>query len=204
MQQKTRIFGILLIIIFLLPGHALGQGVSARISSPHQGEAVLGVVPVEGSTDVSGFDSYELAFAPSQEPETWFRITKSDTSIQEGILGEWDTTLISDGLYSLRLAVSLKDGSTQSILVKDIRVRNYSPVETNTPAPTGTQVPDATQLPTGTPIPPTPTTLPDNYLIMTTSDFQRSLLTGAVSAVILLVTLFILWKLLNEGTINRK
>jgi hypothetical protein len=71
--------------------------------------------------------------------------------------------------------------------VEDLRVRNYTAIETNTPTPVtptatplpgDTPVPTSTPTPTETPIPPTPTSLPPNPIQVTGVDFTTSLVKG--------------------------
>jgi hypothetical protein len=66
-------------------------------------------------------------------------------------LGLWDTTIIPDGLYSLRLRLVRMDGNYDDYFVRGIQVANTRPTETPTPAETPTPEP-----PTETPS-PTPT-----------------------------------------------
>ena len=56
----------------------------------------------------------------------WFLIADMDQPVQGGLLANWDTTTISDGLYNLRLRVQLRNSEQSEALVKNIRVTNYS------------------------------------------------------------------------------
>jgi hypothetical protein len=130
----------------------------------------LGNIEVSVNTAVEGFVSAELLFGYTNNPtNTWFLISQSDAPIENGVLTNWDTTVISDGNYDLKLTVSLQDSTQISTVIPGVRVRNYSPIEPDTPTPitpTLTQVPGDTPMPTITPtptitpIPPTPTPLP--------------------------------------------
>jgi len=147
----------------------------AVISAPTDGEAVQGGVILRGSTGTEGFRSYEVDFSYDSNPtQTWFLVQESTVPVQDGILAVWDTTTISDGEYSLRLNVNHTDGAVEVIIVKGVRVRNYSPIETNTPGPTNaratselgdnetSEIAQMTETPTVTPSPPSPTPLPTN------------------------------------------
>lgn len=176
----SRPFLLLLALLLVQPPVALarpaGQDTSAfGIRSPGPGQAVQGVVPILGSTAVDGFVSMEVAFAyAGHASETWFLIAESQEPVFDGILAEWDTTTISDGNYMLRLSVFLAGGTRQDVTLDGVRVRNYSPVETDTPTPIPTSTPPATQAPapsatptltltpTQTPVPHTATPLPTN------------------------------------------
>ena len=132
----------------------------ADITNPAAGEAIFGLVTIEGSADHPSFVSYELSFAYQPNPEdTWFPIMQSiQTPVSEGRLGLWDTTGITDGTYQLRLRVWLKNGNALQAFVQDLRVRNTVPTETPTAIkqvalPSPSPIP-LTQTPRPTPIPP--------------------------------------------------
>src|SRR6266567_3674934 len=82
------------------------QGV-AVITSPLDGAILNGLVPITGTATHRQFQRYELAFAYSPNPTgTWFPLQAAvNTQVVNEIIGRWDTTQISDGLYSLRLRV---------------------------------------------------------------------------------------------------
>ena len=124
-----------LMILFLPSRIAFGQADSA-ITTPKSGSALQGKVDVRGYIKSTNFAGYDLDFSHSPSPDAgWFNITTSDKNPTDGLLGVWDTSSISDGNYRLRLTVHYKDVTKAEIFVEEIRVRNYTPVETNTPAP---------------------------------------------------------------------
>lgn len=163
----------------------------AEISSHQAGEAVRGIVPITGSTEVDGFVSWELSFSYSGDTTgTWFLISEGQDQILDDILTEWDTTTITDGVYNLRLSVNLQGGRRTHFILPDIRVRNYTPIESETPKPSQTptpftltplpsKTPSPTLLPTDTPIPDTPTPLPTNPIEISTPAISNSLIRGA-------------------------
>jgi hypothetical protein len=71
--------------------------------------------------------------------------------VVQGRLALWDTTVIPDGLYSLRLRVVRVDGNYNEYFVRGVQVVNARPTETPTPEDTPTP-----EEPTETPA-PTPT-----------------------------------------------
>jgi hypothetical protein len=178
-----------LIAVALLLAFGLAQ-VRPEIVSPRPGEALQGRVTITGASNAIGFASYELAFAyPSDPTGTWFLIAQSERPVQEGTLGEWDTTLVTDGNYTLRLRVFLDDGSSLEVLVPDVRVRNYTPVETPTAGP-------APVFPTRTPFAfapslpgPTSTPLPVNPAALTSERLRAGLGYGALAMLSLLILL---------------
>lgn len=156
------------------------------ISSPVSGQAVQGSVSIEGNSSVTGFVSAELSFAYAGDTtDTWFLIDESDEPVQAGVLAQWDTGVITDGDYDLRLRVFLEDGSQLDAVVRGLRVRNYTPLETDTPTPV---TPTLTQLPGDTPVPTvtvtrvlsSPTPLPPNPAEVSGPDILQSLGKGAL------------------------
>jgi hypothetical protein len=159
-SRFTLIISIIL-IPFMLPLQVNAQAPGyADITHPVAGEAIFGIVTIEGSADHPSFVSYELSFAYQPNPEdTWFPIMQSiQTPVSEGRLGIWDTTGITDGTYQLRLRVWLKNGNALEAFVQDLRVRNTIPTETPTTvkqvAPQSPSPIPLTQTPRPTPIPP--------------------------------------------------
>jgi hypothetical protein len=118
--------------------------------------------------------------------DTWFLIYDSDEAVSDGELTQWDTSTITDGEYKLRLVVTLQDGSQITTDINNLRVRNYTPIETSTSEPTATRAPGdtpaptITPTPTTTPIPPTATPLPPNPAIISSHDILLSLGKGAL------------------------
>jgi hypothetical protein len=178
----------------------LFQAVTPAIVSPGPGAALQGTVTITGTSDAIGFVSYELAFAYPDDPTgTWFLVAQSNRAVQNGILAEWDTTVISDGNYTLRLLVFLDNGASLEVRVPDLRVRNYTPVETPTPGPTS--APATESLPTATPYIPLPTltSLPANPAVLTASRILSGLGYGALAAVSVLLVLSLYLRLRKSG-----
>ena len=182
------------------------------IEMPLGGEAVQGAVEITGSANPENFFYYELSFRyAAGEFDSWFVIVESFTPVEAGTLGEWDTFAITDGIYDLRLLVTLTDGSTETVILEGLRVRNYSLVETSTPGPpTETPTPDLTALfsPSATPtITPTPTPratftpLPPNPASYRPDEIPAAMAMGAagVLALFILIGLY-----LSVQSIRRK
>lgn len=129
---------VLLFFLFLIsvPVESVFGQADSAITTPASGSAVQGKVDVSGYIKSTNFAHYDLDFShgPGSE-DGWFNITTSDKNPADGLLGVWDTSSISDGNYRLRLTVYYKDSTKAEIFADEIRVRNYSPIETDTPAP---------------------------------------------------------------------
>jgi hypothetical protein len=145
--------GVLFLIPVLQTALAQPQG---QITSPRDRASVRGLVPIEGIATHPEFQKYEVHYGPEPNPnEQWTPITDSPFFVQvvQGRLGLWDTTVIPDGVYSLRLRLVRLDGNFDEYFVRGIQVVNTQPTATPTPAETATPAP-----PTLTPS-PTPTVL---------------------------------------------
>lgn len=176
------------------------------IIQPLPGEAAQGLIQVTGTIEVEDLVSFSLEFAYHDgNNQSWFGINRGDTSISEGILGEWDTSSIPDSNYDLRLTVTRETAEPIVLIIEGIRVRNYSAIETNTPAPTNilpTQTPSLVESVTAIPtveVRPSPTALSPNPAAITGGDIQKNLIKGAVGG----IAIFILF-LIYRGTRTRR
>jgi len=177
-----------------------------EITQPLPGEAAQGLIQITGTIEVEDLAFYVLEFAYHDgNNQSWFGISRGETSISEDILGEWDTSSIPDNNYNLRLTVNRETAEPIVLIVSGIRVRNYSAIETNTPAPTTvlpsqtpTFVESATVIPTQE-LRPSPTALAPNPAAITGDDIQNNLLKGAIGGVVIFIVF-----LIYRGTRTRK
>jgi hypothetical protein len=188
---------LMIFLIAVMPvRHINAQAdIEPKISSPEAGSALQGIVTITGSDNLAGRLYSEISFAYiGDTTATWFFIARIGESVEEGTLANWDTTRITDGNYVLRLRVYLGNDSYRDAGITNLRVRNYTPIETPTPAPTAIK-PTLVPTITATPAPfPTPTFLPPNQAIITSGDVFQSVAFGGIGAVILLFILgFYLW-----------
>lgn len=195
-----RRFIFVILALFVIFFHASwvaaqsGDAAGVEISAPASGSPIQGTVAIAGSTIIEGFISWEITFGyASDTTGTWFLIAEGNESVSSGELTQWDTTTITDADYHLRLTVFLDGGRREHFLVNNLRVRNYSPIETITPTPTLTPTPFTetprpsltptnTAQPTDTAVPNTPTPLPTNPVTITQSEIKNSLMRGAAGA----------------------
>jgi hypothetical protein len=153
-MRKT---AIILALGLLLLASPLGQVVQSQtlgqITSPRDRAQVRGLVPIEGSATHTQFQKYEIHYGPEPNPANqWTPIAGSPFTVPvvQGRLGLWDTTIIPDGIYSLRLRIVRLDGNYDEYMVHGIQVLNTQPTET--PTPEASPTPEA---PTNTPEPTT-------------------------------------------------
>jgi hypothetical protein len=194
-----RLFAGLLLLLLIVPGRASAQATGPVVSAPVSGQVLRGVVEIRGTSAVDGFFSAELSFAyASDSSQTWFLIASLDQPASDGLLAAWDTNLITDGDYDLRLRVTLQDGTSLETLVTDLHIRNLVPTETVTPTPTVTpefdETPVPTVAPTYTPVPtstrrPSPTPLPPNPAAVTQPEIASSLTRGLLVAFLVFVVI---------------
>jgi len=183
--MRTISYFLILILLLLIPQSVFAASTQPQISTPEVGAVLQGQVTVSGTAAGSEFSAYELSFAFANQSETvWFPISQSKTPVEAGDLATWDTTTITDGTYSLRLQVTYSDGSTADTIVSDLRIRNYTPIETPTTKvqEDGTIPLQATVVMTSTPLPakaPTATTLPANPAAVTPASVRWVMIIGA-------------------------
>jgi len=140
----------------------------AIITEPASNAVLQGVVPIVGSANHPSFQFYIVEFSP--EPITgdqWQIIGEiSEAPIISSQLAVWDTTLIPDGSYTIRLRAVRLDGNYSEFFAQQVVVSNSQPVPTDTPvalpAPAQT-IPTATS----TALPPTPTIIIDQPIVDT-------------------------------------
>jgi hypothetical protein len=163
------------------------------VLSPVPGQALQGNILITAEINLKDFISAELSFSYAEDHrDTWFLIQEIKEPINEGLNVEWDTTILTDGEYTLRVIV-ITEQDQYSKIVPDIRVRNYSAIETHTPLPTSTPAPADTLMPTetltstNTPVPLTPTPLPSNPVQLNFRDIGLSIGKGVLFAISALV-----------------
>lgn len=111
------------------------QDEQARISFPPPVYVVRDRVAVRGSANAPGMTSYFLEvlslkdFPDPTDPDAiWTPATlPSNRRVEDGILGEWDTRLIIDGLYALRLTLNVTGQGRLTHLISPLRVENEPP-----------------------------------------------------------------------------
>ena len=162
------------------------------VLSPVPGQALQGNILITAEINLEEYISAELSFSYADDPrDTWFLIHEIKEPVNEGLSVEWDTTILTDGEYTLSVIV-ITEQDQYSKIVPGIRVRNYSAIETNTPVPTSTPAPADTLMPiatltsTITPVPLTPTPLPPNPAQLNIRDIGLSIGKGVLFALVAL------------------
>ncbi len=157
------------------------------VLSPRPGEAVQGVVDIQievprGSPMAFGGLYFDYA---QDAGGTRFPIWEAESPRGGAPLTRWDTTSLTDGEYTLYLLIRLDNGSVLEATIPNLRVRNYTPIETPTPAPSATPAPgEASATPTSSPTPPPPTAtpLPPNPAALPPAEWLQAAQRGALTA----------------------
>lgn len=194
-MKKNIIFLLSLIVwLFLMVNSTqVFSQVGITIQNISDFDVLQGIQIIKGNTSVAGFSSYLIQFSTTSNPNDWFNIIESKNSILNDVLAEWDTTIISDGDYNLRLVVLFENGDLVINEINNIRIRNYTATETPTRTVQITNVITSTPTATlkSTVISPTATMLPKNPAVFTRTNFNRSILFGAIIAIVLILPISI-------------
>ena len=146
------------------------SAISARITSPADGDTVRGVIGIQGQALAANFSYYEIEYGVGTGPQAFAKVTSPQNRLIEGgQLATFDTTQYDNGPYTLRLMVYDQSGGGMEDRVR-ILIDNLPtpmPTATETPIPTATMTPSPTYTPvpdepSPTPVPPTATPLPTN------------------------------------------
>jgi hypothetical protein len=90
-----------------------GQELPAAIYAPVAGQTVVGQAQVQGRAASPAFQFYRLEYGPGASPASWGLIGQGFAPVTGGTLGNWFTTNLPPGLYTLRLIV--QDGQRGAI-----------------------------------------------------------------------------------------
>ena len=181
-----------------------------EITNPRQGDTVRGLVQITGTAFQPDFNNYRLEFGfdPNVDDQ-WFPVQEPVAQqVEDGTLGQWDTTIIADGIYQLRLRALRNDGTFDEFTVTGIAVSNAVPtvlptiaptraptatVGIPTPGPSPTpliqQPPTRTPRPTSTPGGPTLTPTPNPNAALTRQQTRTAACRGAGITALLFVLL---------------
>lgn len=133
--------------VFLLSAVLAGQFVGtaaaqdstpavAFISAPTDGQQLFGQVTIVGSAQhPSAFGSYTLEYNDLSDPNAPWLLVQPPVrqQVASDVLGSWNTVVVPDGVYRLRLRLFLQDGQVAAEdVVTGLRVINTQP----TPLPT--------------------------------------------------------------------
>jgi hypothetical protein len=150
MNRSAQYLLVCCLLLSALPfvaARPLLQDAGAVITDPKPNATVRGLVAITGSASIGNFQFYKVEWGRGANPDEWHLIGSTyPTPVSDGVLVQWDTTTLPDGVYSLRLHVVKTDGNYSEYVVPQVIVTNKRPTET----PTATPKPEETRGPTPT------------------------------------------------------
>ena len=72
---------------------------------PETNDFVKGNIVISGNANINDFSEYSIYYASEGNPRDTVMLNSSNTPVLEGVLGEWNTTVLNDGKYILTLIV---------------------------------------------------------------------------------------------------
>ena len=178
-----------------------------RILSPQKDEVLQGKIDIVGTATGIGFQYAEVSFRfHNSESGTWFLISQiSEPKIDE-LLASWDTSVIIDGNYQLKIQAYYEDGHTIELIIGNLRIRNYSAIETITPTKIQTQMVESTKISSVITEPSNnkkqyATPLPKNELTIEIPEISVYAVRGAVIGILFLIIIGI-WLLIRRRQIG--
>lgn len=105
---------------------------AGRITTPGGLALVRGKVEIRGALDRAKVGTYSLEYGAGINPDQWVKIGGGapDQRGEGVLLGEWDTSVL-DGLYTLRLNLTLANGTLEPSILQ-VTVDNQAPSVTFT------------------------------------------------------------------------
>ena len=98
---------------------------SVQIAVPVSGSEIEGVVEISGTVNIPNFGFYKLEMK-RLEDSAWLTILAGNEPKVNGLLGSWNTSLLSPGNHQLSLVVSDNQGATLPPCVIEVRVTNFA------------------------------------------------------------------------------
>ncbi|CAG0941411.1 partial penicillin-binding protein 1A, partial [Anaerolineae bacterium] len=136
------------------PAPTLVGGVAPAmgISSPRDGQVLIGVAQIVGTVQMPDFDNYTVQLGFGSDPADWILLTRGTGPVQDGTLATWDTRRYPDGAYTIRLAMTDRNGKSFGGRTRVVVANSPAP-----PPPTARPIATATRTLTPVPTPVLPT-----------------------------------------------
>ncbi len=178
-----------------------------RILSPQKDEVLQGNIDIIGTATGIGFQYAEVSFRfHNSESGTWFLISQIGEPKIDELLTNWDTSTIVDGDYELKIQAYYEDGHTIESILGNLRIRNYSAIETVTPTKIQSQMIESTKIPSeitkslsSKKLYATP--MPNNELEIELQEIMVYAMRGAVIGILLLIVIGI-WLIIRRRQIG--
>jgi hypothetical protein len=92
------------------------------ITSPKPGDEIQGSITLKGTANIPNFGFYKYEFSPIGS-DAWATILANRKSVQDGDLGNWDTSADATGDYQLRLVVTDNQGNEMPACIVPVRIK---------------------------------------------------------------------------------
>ena len=165
-MKRTLLLVILLLLLALRVGaQEFTVDPNANMSWPPSVYTLRGQFELRGTANLPNMTSYFLEYRQlnddltANESAPWVPATlPSNVKVVDGVLGAWNTTIVADGVYEIRMTIGVSSGSPVYVLVSPVRVENtpppFSAVATQAPVPVlATNTPEPQEPPTLVPSP---------------------------------------------------
>lgn len=96
-----------------------------EIIAPASGSEIGGVVQITGTVNIPNFGFYKLEMK-RLEDTNWLTILAGNEPKTNGLLGSWNTSLLSPGNHQLRLVAADNQGQTLPPCTIELRVTNVT------------------------------------------------------------------------------
>ena len=93
-----------------------------KITSPKPGAEIQGSINLEGTANIPNLGFYKYEFSPVGT-DIWSTVKAFNKVVQDGVLGDWDTSNITPGDYLLRLVVTDNQATVLPTCVVPVRIK---------------------------------------------------------------------------------
>ncbi|MCE2488461.1 MAG: SH3 domain-containing protein [Anaerolineae bacterium] len=131
MRSKKALLIVIALCLLTMPTVAQEAEATAEISWPPPVYLLRGEVSLRGTVNLPGMTSYYIEYRAldddlmAPDSRAYLPVTlPSGTPVVDDVLGTWDTGIVADGLYELRLNVVTPGGEMMRQVLGPLRVEN--------------------------------------------------------------------------------
>ncbi|CAG9620328.1 Ig-like domain-containing protein [Sutcliffiella rhizosphaerae] len=92
-----------------------------QIVSPKSSDSLYKIVDIIGTVTDYTLKEYSLDYGAGSNPKNWVLISQGTSEVNNEVLGRWDTSRLSSGIYTLKLTAIDEAGNTNSV-VQEVNV----------------------------------------------------------------------------------
>ncbi len=89
-------------------------------SYPKPGDEITGNVELKGTASIENFGFYKYEY--SQDNTNWISLQAGVAPVKDGVIGNWDTSVLTSGDYQLRLIVTNNTGEEIAPCLVQVKV----------------------------------------------------------------------------------